>query len=124
MHLLVDAAAVGRAEVETPEQLHFRIVYVKPGVGSYPEIALLVFVKRMNVVVAQTRRVQRVVAECLELVTVVPVESVFRPEPHESLAVLQDRHDGILGQAVFHLQVFEVERAVHGGCLRHRHDEQ
>ena len=124
VHLLADVGAVVRTEVETAERLHFRIIYIKSGVGSYPEVAPLVLIKRMDVVVAQARRIQGIVAECLELVSVIPVESVFRAEPHESLAVLKDRRNGILGQAVFYLQVFEIERAVHGGCLCRRRNIQ
>lgn len=42
--------------------------------------------------------------------TIIAVKAVLRAKPQISQGILADGSDGVLGQAVFHRHMFEVER--------------
>jgi len=62
----------------------------------------------------------------LERVAVEAIEAVFGTEPHESLFVLGDRQDGLLGQAVVESETLETHghRAVRLAAADANEDHQ
>jgi hypothetical protein len=45
--------------------------------------------------------------EDLEVVSIVPVQAILRPEPHESPTVLQDAHHAALREPLFDREMLE-----------------
>jgi|GEM_PF-5676113 len=51
----------------------------------------------------------RIVPEDFEIVSVEPVQTICRTEPHESLAVLRNAPDRTLGKTLIHVEDFVFE---------------
>ena len=74
-----------------------------------PEIALAVLGDVRDVIVAQAGLIVLIFLVDRYVVTVVPVQSILRTEPHESAAVLKNGKHIALGEAVFVAEPLELQ---------------
>src|SRR6476660_1371336 len=72
-----------------------------------PQLAASGLEERCELAGGDRGRIERVVAEDDELIAVVAIEPVLRPEPHEATTVLHDGRDDVLGEAVGDREVSE-----------------
>ena len=86
-----------------------RIVHVKSGVCACPDVAVRILDQASDMIVPQTAVIIHGMLEYLEMSPVVSVQAIFRPEPHETTAVLNDRVHGILRQAVLDVKPVEIQ---------------
>ena len=70
---------------------------------------LAIFINTGHVTVAQAVRVFRIVFVYRHLMPIITVQAVAGSQPHEATVILVDGFNGAVGEAVFVLDVFEVE---------------
>src|SRR5690606_38090741 len=87
-----------------------RVEAVQPArEGPDPAVPVGVLMERGDVAARERRGIEGVVAENDELVTVVAVEPVLRPDPHEPLPVLEEGVDGVLREPVLDGEVAKAD---------------
>ena len=104
-NIIHDAAVLVTKDIEFTKRIEFGIVDIQPVVGTYPDIALFVFVKCRNEVTPQGGIFFLVDPERKP---VVPVKSLTGTKPHEPHTVLQNLEHGVLRQTVTHVQCLEI----------------
>ena len=74
---------------------------IKAVVCAYPKLPVTVAKQPDDYIDAQRRRIIIIMQESNKTVTVETVQAIPCTEPHITLLVLQDSHDGVLVQPVF-----------------------
>jgi hypothetical protein len=90
----------GSQQAEPADLPHFRQEVEPAAVRAHPESAGTIFHETGDAIRRDARGVKRQVAIDLETVTAVPVESVQRPAPEETLPVLHHAGDPVLREAI------------------------
>lgn len=83
--------------------------------GAYPEDAIYVFIETMDEVAADAGAVVGIISKYFKSVSVKAIESILGTEPHESFFILQAADDGVVGEAVFDLEMSEIVGLTGGG---------
>jgi len=65
--------------------------------------------KNLNIIFAQTGRIDRVMPVNRESISIIPVETILCGEPHKAAAVLGDGTDKIVGKPVVYGQMIEFD---------------
>ena len=81
----------------------------------------MVFINAADITVAQTIAVGRFIAEAFYFLSVVPVKAISGAKPQKAAAVLRDRFNGTIAQALFIGKVFEPEFRSLGSNRRRNH---
>ncbi len=109
-HIIVAKAVFLLVDVlETGKTVESGIITIQTIEGAHPKLMVYVFINAGNVTVAEAIGVFWDVFVHGHLVPVVAVQTVAGTQPDEATLVLMDGFDGAVGEAVFVLDVFEVE---------------
>ena len=116
---------IGRAERHPLETVRAGRMAHQAGSGrAEPQCARTVFGQRRDRAFGQAAGIFRRVRESDEGVAVVLLQAAVGADPQVAGAVLQERADGVLRQAVFGVDGLEVEIAPHGAGLHLRRQQQ
>ena len=93
--------------------------------GTDPKSTIFVHDHIVNHVMTQTVAAAEIVIENFKIVSVIAVQPAKTPEPHETVPVLKNAGNRVLGQAVFNGDVLETGTAGIGPKVQKRsHNKQ
>ncbi len=111
--MMIQTVGFSRGSQVTDKAIFCPIIPVEAAVnGANPQGAAAVFINGIYVIIAQAVGIAGDVPVYLEIVSVIPVKSVFGTEPHKTPGVAANSEYRALGESFFHREMLEAEMTV------------
>src|SRR5688572_23211575 len=85
-----------------------RVVFVNAILCTYPYQLIFVLQHAVDMIVAKTFWIGRIFEKDFESISIKPVQSIARAEPHKSFFILENTKYVVVGEAVFYCVVPEI----------------